>query len=97
MAIVRLRPPLRDLVGGDGTLRVEGGTVSEVVTRLQRDHPRLIGWVLDERGSVREHVAVFVNGERADAGATLRADDRVDILGAISGGADDSEILVGTR
>jgi hypothetical protein len=97
VAIVRLRPPLRDLVGGDRALRVDGRTVTEVVTRLQHDHPRLIGWVLDERGSVREHVAVFVNGERADGGAALRPDDRVDILGAISGGAGDAEILVGTR
>ena len=97
VAIVRLRPPLRDLVGGEGALRVDGKTVGEVVTRLQHDHPRLSGWVLDERGSVREHVAVFVNGERADGAAALAPDDRVDILGAISGGADESEILVGTR
>jgi sulfur carrier protein ThiS len=97
VAIVRLRPPLRDLVGGDGTFRVDGVTVAEVVRRLQHAHPRLDGWVLDERGAVREHVAVFVNGERVDGGAALGPEDRVDILGAISGGADEAEVLVGTR
>jgi photosystem II stability/assembly factor-like uncharacterized protein/sulfur carrier protein ThiS len=97
VAIVRLRPPLRELVGGEGSLQVHGRTVREVVIRLQQDHARLVGWILDERGSIREHVAVFVNGERADAASTLSADDRVDILGAISGGADQAEVLVGTR
>jgi sulfur carrier protein ThiS len=97
VAIVRLRPPLRDLVGGDGTVRVEGGTVADVVARLQREHPRLTGWVLDERGAVRRHVAVFVNGSRVGGEAEVGPADRIDILGAISGGADQAELLVGTH
>src|SRR5918996_308710 len=112
MATVRLRSPLREVAGGNSRLEVEGVTLGEVVRRLQEQHPRLTGWILDERGSVREHVKLFVNGERADLGARVAAADRVDVLGAISGGAgdpelalleaiagetDSAELLVGTR
>src|SRR6266571_2870409 len=64
VAVVNLRSPLRDLAGGSGTLEVEGATVSELLDRLEQDYPRLAGWMRDEGGSLREHVTVFVNGER---------------------------------
>ena len=97
MATVRLRSPLREVAGGNSALEVEGATLGEVVRRLQEQHPRLTGWILDERGSVREHVKLFVNGERAELGAPIASADRVDVLGAISGGAEQAELLVGTR
>ena len=97
VAIVRLRPPLRDLVGGAPSLEVDGRTVAEVVGRLQRQYPRIAGWVMDERGSVRRHVAVFVNGSRVGEDAAVGSADRIEILGAISGGAGGAEVLVGTR
>lgn len=97
MATVRLRSPLRELVGGNGALEVQGRTLGEVIRNLQSEHPRLVGWVLDERGAIREHLKLFVNGERAGLDLPMRGRDRVDVLGAISGGADDGELLVGTR
>jgi hypothetical protein len=97
MAVVTLRPPLRELAGGSREVLVEGGTVAEVLRGLERDHPRLSGWVLDDQGRVRRHVAVFVAGERIDAAASLSPDARLDIVGAVSGGADDAELLVGTK
>jgi photosystem II stability/assembly factor-like uncharacterized protein/molybdopterin converting factor small subunit len=97
MAIVALRPPLRDLVGGRWEIEVEGATVADVLLSLERSNPRLAGWVLDEQGRIREHVAVFVNQERAASDATVSASDRVHVLPAISGGAGRAELLVGTR
>jgi photosystem II stability/assembly factor-like uncharacterized protein len=97
MPTVRLRSPLREVAGGNSAVEVEGETLGDVVRRLQEQHPRLTGWILDERGFVREHVKLFVNGERADLGAPVAAADRVDVLGAISGGGDDGELLIGTR
>lgn len=96
MAIVRLRPPLRDLAGGEREVNVVGRTVAEVLRELERGHPRLGGWVLDERGRLREHVAVFLGGERVGADAAVGSADRLEIVGAVSGGVD-AEILVGTR
>ncbi len=99
MVHVNLRSPLRDLAGGRSSLEVQGGTVGEVVERLEREHPKLVGWVRDEQGRIREHVTVFVNGERAPIETALEPNDQVHILPAISGGAGDGsgEVLVGTH
>lgn len=97
MAIVKLRPPLRKLAGGHGTVDVDGATVGEVVERLERAYPSLAGWILDERGAVREHVALFVNGDRVGTAQGVAPEDRIDVLGAISGGSTETELLVGTR
>jgi molybdopterin converting factor small subunit len=90
MPLVSLRPPLRDLAGGDREIAVDGATVGEVVTTLERQHPKLAGWVLDERGRLREHVKVFVNGEVAALEQVVGPDDRVQVLPSISGGSGDT-------
>jgi len=98
MPIIRLRPPLRELAGGSGEVSVEGATVTEILRGLERAHPKLGGWVLDDEGRVREHVAVFVGGERVGGEAAVDDADRLEIIGNISGGADDdAEVLVGTK
>jgi sulfur carrier protein ThiS len=98
MAIVRLRPPLRELADGSREVRVEGSTVEEALRDLERAHPRLGGRVLDDRGRVREHVAVFLSGERVRGDASVAEADQLEIVGSISGGAsEETELLVGTR
>ena len=87
MALVRLRGPLRRLAGGRGELAVEGESVTALLRELERCEPALAGWILDERGHVRRHINVFVNGENGGADTPVGPDDRVDVLPAISGGA----------
>jgi molybdopterin converting factor small subunit len=96
VAIVRLRPPLRELCDGHREVEIEGGTVVAVLRQLERSNPKLSGWVLDERGEVRQHVAVFLAGERVDGEAAVAAGDQLEIIGAVSGGSQ-TELLVGTR
>ena len=86
MAVVVLRAPLKDLADGGTDHPVEGATVAEALHDLERAHPPLGGWILDERGKVRRHINVFVNGERAEEGSAIGADDRIHVLPAISGG-----------
>lgn len=86
MVVVRLRAPLKDLAGGNHEVRLEGSSVGEVLHALEAEHPRTVGWVLDEQGSIRRHVNVFVNGERTREDAPLTADDVVHVLPAITGG-----------
>lgn len=74
------------MAGGDVEVAVAGATVGEVLRTLERERPALAGWILDERGLLRRHVNVFVNGERAREDVPVQADDRVDVLPAISGG-----------
>ncbi|MBA2580772.1 MAG: MoaD/ThiS family protein [Thermoleophilaceae bacterium] len=86
MAIVRVRGPLRQLAGGCSEHAIEGATVAELLRELERDNPAMGGWILDERGLVRRHINVFVNGERRGAEAAVDPADRIDVLPAISGG-----------
>ena len=53
---------------------------------LEREHPAARGWILDERGVLRRHINVFVNGELGGQETAVAADDRIDVLPAISGG-----------
>ncbi len=86
MPTVRLRVPLKGLAGDRSDHVVEGGTVRELLAELERANPALEGWILDERGLIRRHINVFVNGEQGEGGTKVDGDDRVDVLPAISGG-----------
>jgi molybdopterin converting factor small subunit len=86
MPVVRLRAPLSELVGGKRELELDGSTVAEVLEALEREHPDVRGWILDERGLIREHINVFVNKEYGREDTAVDARDRLHILPAISGG-----------
>jgi len=86
MALVRLRGPLKRLAGDLSDHAVEGATVGELLRALERAHPATGGWILDERGIVRRHINVFVNGELGGEETAVAPEDRVDVLPAISGG-----------
>ena len=85
MALVRLRGRLKD-IAGEAEVSLDAPTAGELMRVLERDRPALTGWILDERGRIRPHINVFVNGEAAQEEAPVAADDRVDVLPAISGG-----------
>lgn len=87
MAEVRLRAPLSQRAGGTTSHDVAGATVGEVLRELERRHPSIVGWILDEQGRVRRHVNVFVNGDRTDETTALAGNDVVHVLPSISGGS----------
>jgi molybdopterin converting factor small subunit len=86
MAVVRLRAPLSELAGGRRELQLDGATVGDVLRALESEHPAITGWILDEQKAIREHVNVFVNGERSREETALAADDFIHVLPSISGG-----------
>lgn len=69
---------------------VAGGTVREALAAAFALQPRLASYVLDEQGSLRKHVMVFVNGQRiADRdtlGDPLGPADEVQVFQALTGG-----------
>jgi sulfur-carrier protein len=87
MAVVCLREPLKRLAGDHAEHSLEGTTVGELLRALEREHPATGGWLLDERGTLRRHVNVFVNGEPAGQETPVAGADRVHVIPAISGGA----------
>jgi sulfur carrier protein ThiS len=86
MAVVCVRGPLRQLAGGLAEQELEGGSVLELLRALELRHPDIVGWIVDERGRIRRHIHVFVNGQLAEEATDVRAGDRIEVLTAITGG-----------
>jgi molybdopterin synthase sulfur carrier subunit len=86
MAVVHLPSQLRQQAGAEAEVVSEGATLGQVLSDLERRYPGLTGWVLDETGSIRRHVNVFVNGERVPVETAIAEADRIQVLPAISGG-----------
>jgi len=70
---------------------VAGDTLRGVLDGYFEVHPAARTYVLDERGAVRKHVAVFVNDtlvvDRELLSDPIAAGDRVTVFQALSGGA----------
>ncbi len=97
MPTVVLPSPLLRHTDGADRIGVEGTTALDAIRALEARRPSLKGWVLDERGHLREHVSLFVNDESAALDRPLVDGDELYIVHAISGGAPETEILVATR
>ncbi len=67
-------------------LDVEAATVGEAFDRLDDRWPGIRDRLCEPGPALRRHVNVYVDRERAELGTTLRADSRVDVISAISGG-----------
>ena len=67
-----------------------GVTVREVLDHVFAATPRLRGYVVDERGALRKHMSIFVDGDlvadRVGLGDAVRPDSEIYIMQALSGG-----------
>ena len=86
MPVVRLRGPLKALADNCSEHEMDGGSVGELLAAIESAHPAARGWILDERGVLRRHINVFVNGELGAQDTRVDAEDRIDVLPALSGG-----------
>lgn len=69
---------------------VAARTVSEALARVFTDNPRLRGYVVDEHGALRKHMAVFVDGEllrdRQRLSDPVGPEGEIYVMQALSGG-----------
>ncbi|MGH8869775.1 MAG: MoaD/ThiS family protein [Actinomycetes bacterium] len=63
MVTVRVPTILRTHTGGASEVSASGGTVAEVLETLDGDYPGIRGRVVDEGGSLRRFVNVYVGDE----------------------------------
>lgn len=95
MAVVFMIPgALRELAGNRAEVRVEAGAgpLSAALPLLWAECPAVRDRVFTERGRVRPHINIFVDGENirysGELETPLRADSEVFIIPAVSGGTD---------
>ena len=90
MAHVHFTPHLRRFFDLPDVHEAEATTLAELVHALDTSWPGLGFYITDEQGHLRQHVAVWVDGERAQdregLSDPLSADSEVHILQALSGG-----------
>jgi molybdopterin synthase sulfur carrier subunit len=69
---------------------VEGATLGAALTAVFASRPALRGYVLDDQGALRRHVAVYINGlpvkDRTRLGDPVGPDDEIYVFQALSGG-----------
>ena len=89
MATVSFTPNMQRHVNCPPT-RVEGETVRQILDAVFKDNPRARGYVLDDQGSMRAHMVVFVNGkqiqDRSQLSDPVEANAEIYVAQALSGG-----------
>lgn len=69
---------------------VDGDTIGAVLERYFEENERARGYVLDDQGRLRQHMAVFVDGrhirDRTALADPVAPDAVVDLIQALSGG-----------
>jgi len=95
MARVVVAPALSRRLPGQGddrelALDLPGTTVSQVLEALFAQHPPLRGYVLDEQGAPRRHIALFIDGDalqpKTDFSRAVAPDAEIYVMQALSGG-----------
>lgn len=98
-AVLRSFAQEREEIESDAT------TVAQALAEISSRLPHLAARIIDETGTLRRHVSLFINDQQASLEQALHPGDRVYIVPAISGGNDDVsegspskvEILLGTK
>ncbi len=93
MPTITLTPHLLHQTGLENLpqpLSIPGTTVRQVIDALCEEYPRLRGYLLEDQGALRQHVAAFVNGQvvRDKKALALPIDEHAELslFQALSGG-----------
>jgi molybdopterin synthase sulfur carrier subunit len=87
---VRIPTILRTYTGGAAEVTAEGGTLREVLAKLDAAYPGLAGRILDESGRLRRFVNVYVGEEDVRLADGLDTQvppgTQVSVIPAVAGG-----------
>ncbi len=82
-ALKRFFPGLKEVPAG-------GQSFPEIFREIEKQYPGLSNYVLDERGSLRKHVNIFIDGkminDRKTLSDPLTLGSEIYIIQALSGG-----------
>lgn len=90
MPKVRFTPNLKRFFPQLLPLEIEAQTVAELLAQVETIHPGLRAYLVDEHGSLRTHVNIFIGDElihdKIGLSDPVRSTDEIYILQALSGG-----------
>jgi len=73
-----------------GEMPVGSSTLPDLLKAIDKHHPGIQNYIVDERGSLRKHVNIFIDGElvkdREQLSDLLSENSEVFIMQALSGG-----------
>ncbi|NOT74063.1 MAG: molybdenum cofactor biosynthesis protein MoaD [Cyclobacteriaceae bacterium] len=73
-----------------GEMQIQGSTVNEALQNINKSHPGILSYLVEENGALRKHVNIFVKGELIQDRLTLNDpindQDELVIFQALSGG-----------
>lgn len=72
--------------GAERRWDVPGATVAEVIAQLETRVPGMADRLLAPGPAIREHLNIFVDGERAGLATPVAGDAVVHVIPAVSGG-----------
>ncbi len=79
-SLVRIFP------GAERRVQLEADSVAETLDRLNDRWPGMRDRLVDGRPAIRQHIIIFVNGERAELTTPVVETDEVYVMPAMSGG-----------
>jgi hypothetical protein len=89
MPTIYLTAHLRGVARG-GPTRVEAATLGAALDAYFEAVPKVRGYIVDDQGRLRKHVAVFIDGEllvdKKDLGRSVAPDSEIYVMQALSGG-----------
>jgi sulfur carrier protein ThiS len=72
------------------SVEAEGATLGDALAGVFASRPALRGYVLDDQGALRRHVAVYINGrparDRVRLSDPVAPRDTIHVIQALSGG-----------
>jgi len=84
---VHIPTALRSYTAQNGEVDVDGTTLADALTALDRRYPGIRFRIITEQDTIRPHIRIFVNEEQAhDLAAPLQPRDTMYIVCALSGG-----------
>lgn len=89
-ALARWRSSEPTGTSAEWSVTSEGSTLRGVLDAVFEKFPTLGGYVLDERGSLRHHIVVFIDGEpladKRHGDVAVNPESEIHIFQALSGG-----------
>jgi molybdopterin converting factor small subunit len=90
MATVKFTYALKKFFSGLKDTATGANSLNEVLNEIEANYPGIRGYIVDEQGSLRKHVNIFIDGrlinDRVTLGDSFSKDSEIYIIQALSGG-----------